>query len=150
MGSCFSKEPVVTVVLEKEVDWSTVNYEDTTPFVLPLRSGKVVKVYDGDTFTVAFVFNGVLHRTQVRMLGIDTPEIKGVTEVEKTRARAARTALQELILNKVVELTNTKMEPKWGRLLADVWVGGVHVNDYMLREGYAVPYDGGKKVENWN
>jgi len=150
MGCCFSKEPMVTVVHEKEVDWTIVKYEDTTPFVLPVRLGKVVKVYDGDTFTLAFVFNGILHRTQVRMLGIDTPEIRGSSEVEKTRAKAARSELQRLILDKMVELSNTKMEAKWGRLLADVWVDGVHVNAHMLREGFAVPYDGTTKTETWN
>jgi len=150
MGCCFSKEPMVTVVHEKEVDWTIVKYEDTTPFVLPVRLGKVVKVYDGDTFTLAFVFNGILHRTQVRMLGIDTPEIRGSSEVEKTRAKAARSELQRLILDKMVELSNTKMEAKWGRLLADVWVDGVHVNAHMLREGFAVPYDGTTKTEIWN
>jgi micrococcal nuclease len=150
MGCCFSKEPMVTVVHEKEVDWTIVKYEDTTPFVLPVRLGKVVKVYDGDTFTLAFVFNGILHRTQVRMLGIDTPEIRGSSEVEKTRAKAARSELQRLILDKMVEVSNTKMEAKWGRLLADVWVDGVHVNAHMLREGFAVPYDGTTKTETWN
>ena len=141
---------MVTVVHEKEVDWTIVKSEDTTPFVLPVRLGKVVKVYDGDTFTLAFVFNGILHRTQVRMLGIDTPEIRGSSEVEKTRAKAARSELQRLILDKMVELSNTKMEAKWGRLLADVWVDGVHVNAHMLREGFAVPYDGTTKTEIWN
>ena len=141
---------MVTVVHEKEVDWTIVKYEDTTPFVLPVRLGKVVKVYDGDTFTLAFVFNGILHRTQVRMLGIDTPEIRGSSEVEKTRAKAARSELQRLILDKMVEVSNTKMEAKWGRLLADVWVDGVHVNAHMLREGFAVPYDGTTKTETWN
>ena len=84
------------------------------------------------------------------MLGIDTPEIRGSSEVEKTRAKAARSELQRLILDKMVELSNTKMEAKWGRLLADVWVDGVHVNAHMLREGFAVPYDGTTKTETWN
>ena len=32
---------------------STVCYKDTTPFIPPLTYGKVIKVYDGDTLTIA-------------------------------------------------------------------------------------------------
>ena len=34
---------------------------------------------------------------------------------------------------------------KYGRLLADVYVDNIHVNQWMLDNKYAVPYDGGTK-----
>jgi endonuclease YncB( thermonuclease family) len=153
MGSCFSaaapraQEPVDT--LEKTL--AAVQYTGTKPFVLTVdgQQGKVVKVYDGDTLTLAFFSHGVLSRVQVRLLGIDTPEIKGKSDVEKDKAKMARQALTALVLNKVVTLRNTSMETKWGRLLADVWVGNVHVNSYMIVEGHAIPYDGSTKSHDW-
>ena len=119
---------------------------DTKPYALQVEidsdRGKVIDVYDGDTFTLAFYSKGQLYRTKVRMLGIDTPELRGKTEQEKEKARVARDALSDVILNKVVDLKNMTVEVKWGRLLADVWFGETHVNTFMLQEGYAVPYGG--------
>ena len=103
--------------------------------------GKVVEVYDGDTFTMVFYSRGELCHAKVRMNGIDTPEIKGETDQEKAKAIVARDALRKLLLGKVIAVSNLGIE-KWGRILADVHVQGVHVNDYMLKEGHAVPYGG--------
>ena len=32
-----------------------IEYRDTTPFIPPIQYGKVIKVYDGDTITIASV-----------------------------------------------------------------------------------------------
>jgi endonuclease YncB( thermonuclease family) len=132
MGCCWSRS------------WKKVEYGDTKPFVLPVTQGKVVKVYDGDTITVAFYMNGTLYRTNVRLLGIDSPELKGSSEEEKKMAVAARDALSAKILNEVVELRNTSTE-KYGRLLAEVWLDGTNLSVWMLLNNYAVPYGGGTK-----
>jgi endonuclease YncB( thermonuclease family) len=34
---------------------------------------------------------------------------------------------------------------KYGRILADVYIGDIHLNDLLLKEHYAVPYDGTTK-----
>ena len=62
----------------------------------------------------------------------------------------ARDALQEKILHKQVILKNVTTE-KYGRLLADVYCNGVHYNNWMIENRYAVAYDGGTKQspENW-
>ena len=55
-----------------------VNYEDTIPFIPPITHGKVIKVYDGDTITIAALLpyeNSKLYRFSVRINGIDCPEI---------------------------------------------------------------------------
>jgi endonuclease YncB( thermonuclease family) len=124
-------------------------YADTKPFVLPVRQCKVVKVYDGDTITVAFYLNRTLYRTNVRLLGIDCAELKGSSEEEKKMAMAARDALSAKIMNEVVELRKTSAE-KYGRLLAEVWLGDTNVNVWMLLNNYAVPYDGGNKAKAWS
>ena len=123
-------------------------YEKTVPFVLPVTKGKVVKVYDGDTITVAFHLNGTLYRTSVRLLGIDTAEIKGKSEEEKKRARDARDALSAKILDKTIDFKKTATE-KYGRLLAEVWLENENICEWMLAQGHAVAYDGGTKTQNW-
>ena len=104
-------------------------------------------MYDGDTITIASKLpfkDSPLYRLSVRLNGIDTPEIKGKTEDEKIAAKHTRDAVSNLILNKVVTLKNIQSE-KYGRILADVYFGELHVNEWLLKEKYAVKYDGGTK-----
>ena len=34
---------------------------------------------------------------------------------------------------------------KYGRILADVYLGDLHINQWMLDNKHAIPYDGGTK-----
>jgi micrococcal nuclease len=131
-----------------------VNWHNTVPFVPPVTSGKVIKVYDGDTITIATklpMANSPVYRFPVRLTGIDSPEIKGKSEAEIALAKQSRDSLHELIYGKTVKLGNVSME-KYGRLLADVYLNDVHVNQWMLDNKYAIPYDGGTKSRpaEWN
>lgn len=124
----------------------TIEWEDTEPFVAPVHEGTVIKVYDGDTITIASklpFYGSPLYRFSVRLAGIDTPEMNG-PEVE--RAILARNTLSNLVLHKKVKLQNVSTE-KYGRLLANVYLDDLHVNKWMLDHKYAVPYFGGKKGE---
>lgn len=128
-------------------DGTDIKWEDTVEFTFPIQGGRVIKVYDGDTITIASKLpfdNSPLYRLSVRLNGIDTPEIKGKTEDEKTAAKQARDALSNLILNKYVTLKNIQTE-KYGRILADVFIGEVHLNEWLITEKYALKYDGGTK-----
>ena len=127
----------------KQIQWS-----DTLQFIPPINTGQVIKVYDGDTFTLAghLPYDGSpLYRFSVRLNGIDCAEIKGKTEEEKECAIRARKELDELIMGKAVTLKNVKNE-KYGRILADVFVGDLHVNKHMIDKGLAIEYDGGSKT----
>jgi len=119
------------------------------PFVPPITEGEVMHVYDGDTITIVSKLPydaSPLYRFSVRLAGIDCAEIKGKTERERELAQEAKNALQKLILNKVVALKNLKTE-KYGRVLADVYLGDLHVNQWLLDNNYAVQYSGGKKTD---
>jgi endonuclease YncB( thermonuclease family) len=125
-----------------------VQYHNTEPFVVPIDSGKVVKVYDGDTITIASKLpnsDGPIYRFQVRLSGIDSAEIKGKCEDEKEIAKIARHALSERIMGKIVHLKNVSSE-KYGRILADVYCENKNMCDWMIENKYAVKYDGGTKI----
>jgi len=128
-------------IQDDEIVWKL-----TTPYVPPVKRGRVIKVYDGDTITIAtrLPYDQTVYRFSVRLLGIDCAEIKGKTAAEKECAVRARNALITKILGKTVVLKNVKLE-KYGRILADVYVDDIHINAWMLEEGLAVPYDGGTK-----
>ena len=132
-----------------------VKWEDTVPFTFPIKGGQVIKVYDADTITIAAKLphdGSPIYRLSVRLNGIDSPEIKGkgISDDEKTAAKNARDFVSNMILDKYVRLENINSE-KYGRILADVYYGDVHLNDLLLKERYAVPYAGGtkRKPDSW-
>jgi len=130
----------------------TIEWKDTQAFVPPICEGQVIKVYDGDTITIAAKLpynDSLLYRFSIRLNGIDSPEIKGSSEDEKTAAQVSKLALENLILHKYVVLKNKSTE-KYGRILADVYIvydknEKLHLNKWMLDNRYAVEYDGGTK-----
>ena len=91
-----------------------------------------------------------LYKFSVRLNGIDCPEIKGESDDEKQCAQLAKKELEGLILNKQITMKNLATE-KYGRILADVYLGDLHLNKHMLDKRLAVCYDGGKKnkPESW-
>ena len=124
-----------------------IAWKDTIKFVPPITCGRVIKVYDGDTITIASMLpykGSKIYRFPVRLNGIDTPEMRTKDENEKTIAIKARDSLSDLINHELVTLENTGND-KYGRLLADVWFGNINVNKWMLNRRFAVPYDGGTK-----
>ncbi len=124
-----------------------IRYEDTVEFTFPITEGKVIKVYDGDTITIASRLpykESPLYRLSVRLRGIDTPEIKGCDDDEKSAAKITRDYVSSITMNKIVKLENIESE-KYGRILADVFVDGVLLNKKLVDERYAVKYDGGRK-----
>ena len=124
-----------------------IKLEETTAFTTPIAGGQVIKVYDGDSITIAAylpMYNSPLFRFSVRLNGIDTAEIKGKTEEEITAAKEARDALSKLILHKEIILKNVATE-KYGRILADVYLDDLCINEWLINERYAVKYDGGTK-----
>jgi len=128
-------------------------WKDTIQFTPPIEKGIVIKVYDGDTITIASKLpyeNSPLYRFSVRLNGIDCPEIKGKDEYEKQCSQLAKQELSDLILNKIITLKNIQTE-KYGRILADVYLDELHLNRYMLDKRLAVFYDGGTKIipKNW-
>jgi endonuclease YncB( thermonuclease family) len=124
-----------------------INWKDTIEFTYPITGGHVIKVYDGDTITIASKMpyeNSPLFRFSVRLNGIDTPEIKSKNESEKILAKKARDSLSQLIMTKHVTLQNVKNE-KYGRILADVYLDELHINTWMIDQSFAVAYDGKTK-----
>jgi micrococcal nuclease len=132
-------------------DGTDIKWEDTVEFTFPIKGGRVIKVYDADTITIASKLPydaSPMYRLSVRLNGIDTPEIKGkgISDEEKEAAKQARDFVSNLVLNKFVRLENIESE-KYGRILADVFIGDIHLNSLLLKEKYAVKYDGGTKIK---
>ena len=132
---------------------SNCTYENTKLFVPPLKYGKVVRVYDGDTIHVACtVFDGIVARFKVRLAGIDCPELRTKDDSEKKAGYVARDLLSDKISGKTVQLKDISFD-KYGRILATIYYEKLNINAWMLEQGWALTYDGkGKKLVkdvNW-
>ncbi len=100
----------------------------------------VVKVYDGDTITVDFDlgFGIVLKKQTIRLLGINTPEVRGE---EKASGIISRDALRQRILGKQVVIKTSKdKKGKYGRWLGEVFMADENINKWLISEGYAKEY----------
>jgi len=122
----------------------------TAPTITSPVAAKVVKVYDGDTFTVeAYPWPGLEAKASVRVNGVDTPEIRGKCDVEKQKAIEAREFVKGLVLGEVVFLQNVKHGKYAGRVVADVKLGsGDNLAAKIINQGLGREYHGGAR-EGW-
>ncbi|KAL9181467.1 hypothetical protein ACHAXT_010272 [Thalassiosira profunda] len=109
---------------------------------------RVRNVYDGDTLTLT-------DERRVRLLGIDTPEIKE----QQPYAQEAKAYTKDRCDKRDVWISyepGGEKEDHYGRLLAFVWVesdgGYLCINEGIVEAGYARAYHPGKgkKLHNWN
>ena len=111
---------------------------------------KIISVYDGDTFRadIRGLPDIIGKNIAIRILGINTPEIKGKCEEEKIVAIKARDFSRKALFNaKTITLKNLKRD-KYFRLLADVYFDDIDLANALLVNNFAVKYSG-KKKPSW-
>lgn len=131
--------------------------------------GRVVAVYDGDTFTAALPIFGSVYKFPMRLNGIDTAEIKSKQVENKAMAIRARNRLLQLIgvtigpnddvKKKDIELKLAEKnyvvwiecdeQDKYGRILCRVYKDPLKTSSYadiLLQEKLAYAYGGGTKL----
>jgi endonuclease YncB( thermonuclease family) len=109
---------------------------------------KVINVYDGDTFRVNIdsLPPIVGKNIAIRVKGVDTPEIRGKCQYEKSLALKARDFVRVKLSNaKEIKLTNLQ-RGKYFRVVASVLVDGVSLGQELLDNKLAYEYSGGKKL----
>ena len=109
------------------------------------------RCYDGDTctFTIPGIHPLFGEKISVRIAGIDTPEIRGKCPEEKALAKTAkRAAIAMLKGAKRIDLLRPE-RGKYFRIVADIMADGTDVGAALIRQGLAVPYDGGTKTHAW-
>jgi endonuclease YncB( thermonuclease family) len=141
------------------VNWDKYNIDNVTPLSFEGQTieCKVVKVYDGDTIKVVFPLKykvkgislfGQMYKWNCRLSRIDTPELRTKCPIEKQYGYLVRDKLREKILNKVIKITCGDFD-KYGRLLIDIYIDGININDWLINSNYAFAYDGGTK-KSWS
>jgi len=123
------------------------------------RVTEINKVLDGDTIDVTIDLGFDLYKKErVRVAGVDTPEKRTRDLEEKALGIDATNWLKEKLedtINGDGELSvRTELVGgvgKYGRLLGWLYIDDseISLNELMITEGYAWPYDGGTKKKDF-
>ena len=123
------------------------------------RVTEITKVVDGDTIDVVIDLGFDIYKHErVRIAGIDTPEKRTRDLEEKALGIDAtnwmKGTLEDTINGDNELIIRTELKGgvgKYGRLLGWLYVGDeeLSLNEQMITEGYAWPYDGGSKNKNF-
>lgn len=115
--------------------------------------GKVISVYDTDTLTIGTMISNVFVKLNVRLGGIDAPELKskGNNGLEAKLCRLGRNWLKREYLNKLVIVECKEMD-KYGRLL-----GFIHdrlnkdkcINNLLIENKFVRCYGGNLHKNEW-
>jgi len=133
---------ILTCVIICAITFSTQVNADK--FTVKYRS-----CYDGDTCRIDFIKNITENyivpkffalNERIRIVGIDTPEIKGKCLQEKRLAIKARDYLNYTLKKAnsiVIDIDNNNKLDSLGRYLAVLYVDDININNLMLARGYA-------------
>ncbi|MDP9485611.1 MAG: thermonuclease family protein [Actinomycetota bacterium] len=130
--------PAPTVAASDPDDGEGVQYESTTPAAYD-ATATVARVVDGDTIEISPAIDGV---TDVRLIGVDTPETKEPGCVPQPYGAEASSYAESILSGQEVELEfDVEKTDQYGRLLAYVYPeGGEMFNEDLVEEGLAQAY----------
>lgn len=107
-------------------------------------AARLLKVVDGDTVDLVTDLGFHIHITQrIRLLGINCPEHGTPAGDDATAYTAAWFAQHGPDVTLHTQLDRTE---KFGRVLGSIYAGGRSLNEDLVTDGHAVPYDGGKRT----
>jgi len=106
-------------------------------------NAKLLKVVDGDTID-AMVDLGfsTFTKQRIRLYEIDTPEVRTRDLEEKKAGLKAKKRLIELLeQNNGTFVLKSHGLGKYGRCLGEIFTNNRSINQILLKEGLAVPYN---------
>jgi hypothetical protein len=118
-------------------------------FVPPIYSGKVWKVYSGDTFSIAtkIPFFGETGETapisqfMIHLDGVTAPKSIPFGTIENEKAKEA---LTQKIGDQVVQLRDISTD-RHGKIYANVFLAEENVKEWLLQNNYVIKSKNGKK-----
>ena len=139
---------IVTVILYfMQQQGKPLSQDENTPTPASFEDVSIASVYDGDTFKINLNCSMAVYceKVPVRVLGVDTPEIKGKTEREKKLAKEAKAFTKDFLAQGPISLSNCGRD-KYFRLLCDVTNGqGKNLAQELIKAKLGYSYYGGTK-----
>jgi micrococcal nuclease len=122
---------------------------DRDPYIYRIKS--VTKVVDGDTIDASIDLGFDISLTKrIRFAGIDTPESRTTNLKEKALGLESKEWLKKALEGAkdiIIKTEKPNSTEKFGRIIGHLFINGqdTSLNNQMIEEGYALPYDGGTK-----
>lgn len=125
----------------------------SAPIPMFVWKGRCTRVIDGDTIEVQLDTGfHTIHTERLRLLGVDTPEVRGETYAAGMLAKAYVQALMKNIavdsVGKTIEwplTVQTHKSDSFGRYLADVWSSrndplfqGMSLSELLIIDGHGI------------
>ena len=103
--------------------------------------------YDGDTLRCCFDLGfGLRYWNSIRLASVDTPEIRGGTELTKAAGRLARDTVRQLVADAdEIIFHSTVWAGKYGRPVGELYLDGQCLSDILIEHYLGVPYSGGAR-----
>ena len=126
---------------------------DKDPYIYRIKS--VGRVVDGDTIDADIDLGFDISLTKrIRLAGIDTPESRTKDLDEKRLGLDAKEWLKHHLKDSfdiIIRTEKPDSTEKYGRIIGHLFINGQDesLNNQMITEGYALPYDGGTKDKDW-
>ncbi len=112
-------------------------------------SCKVLRVVDGDTADVLISCGfDIYHKCRIRLYGVDTPECRTRDKDEKVRGKLAKSFVENTIETGDEIIIRTRLKDskgKFGRVLGEILVDSININEELVRKNLAVRYFGQSK-----
>ena len=130
---------------------NNISEKDCKYFLPPIKYGKVIDVINGNTIVIATTlsYDETYYKFTIKIKNIICPNLKSKNHDERICGIIAKDFLKDMLLNKIVSITNLSSD-SYGKILADVNTDGLHINNLLMDENLAIEYHGGKKPDiNW-
>ena len=112
---------------------------------------KITKIIDGDTIRcdIDLGFDIVMANQTIRLFGIDTPESRTRDKEEKFYGNISKQFLNDYCPkgSYITLRTHLDKKGKFGRILGEIIVNRVNLNEQMIEENLAVAYHGQSKMD---
>lgn len=149
--ACIKKNPQSNYIMSatellERIDPKTV---PKVPFQDKIIYARIEEIYDGDTVKIIVLFGDTPVRLSLRILGVDTPEIKhgeGRLPEEHVSAVKVRDYMRSLFPKSIAKICIRDWDKYGGRVLGELFLEtGENVAELLIHRGWARPYRGEKK-----
>jgi len=108
--------------------------------------------YDGDSFNLTLDLGfGLITHQKVRLEGVDTPEMRGGSDISKAAAKLAQQQANQFVWEALEDgayFVSKTYKGKFGKSLGDIVTGdGDSLVEYLIQRHLGVPYHGQPKEE---
>jgi micrococcal nuclease len=101
----------------------------------------VLRIVDGDTAELEIDLGFTIYwKSTCRFYGINTPELKSKDKQVRDYAKLAKAATEgKLPIGSKIKINSRELD-KYGRPLVDIYIDDLHLNQWLVDNGYAITY----------